>query len=120
MAVLVAPPAVAALSWVRLGGHWHDPTTLILLNVTIFQLLLLAVQANTLRRLPFALSAWAYTFPLAAATSALLSAGTAGQGVGYTLAGAGLLAVTTLIVAGLAARTLLAVHRGEICRPERA
>lgn len=33
LAVLVAPPAVAALSWVRLGGRWTDPVAQILLDV---------------------------------------------------------------------------------------
>jgi tellurite resistance protein len=119
LAVLVAPPAVATLAWIRLGGRWGDPAAMILLSVTIFQLLLLAVQAGSLRRVPFALSSWAYTFPLAAATSALLAAGHAGVGAGYTWLGTLALAVTTSIVLGLSARTLLAVRRGEICRPER-
>jgi tellurite resistance protein len=118
LAVFVAPPAVAGLAWVRLGGHWSDPAGQLLLNVTVFQLLLLAVQARTLLRVPFAISAWAYTFPLAAAASALMAAGGSGLGDVYVWLGTLVLAVLTVLVAVLATRTALAVARGEICRPE--
>jgi tellurite resistance protein len=118
LAVFVAPPAVAGLAWVRLGGNWSDPAAQILLNVTIFQVMLLAVQARALLRVPFAISAWAYTFPLAAAASALMAAGHAGLGDAYLWLGALILATLTILVAVLATRTWLAVARGEICRPE--
>jgi tellurite resistance protein len=116
LAVFVAPPAVAALTWVRLGGQWTDPPAQILLNVVIFQLLLLAVQARALARVPFSIAAWAYTFPLAA--SALMAAGHAGLGDGYRWIGVAVLAVLTALVAVLTARTALAIARHEICRPE--
>jgi tellurite resistance protein len=120
VAVLVAPPAVAALSWTRLGGAWTDPTAQVLLNVTLFQLLLLATQAPALARLPFALSGWALTFPLAAAASALLAAGDAGLGEAFRWTGVAVLAVVSVVVAGLSVRTLVAVRRNEICRPDPA
>jgi tellurite resistance protein len=78
----------------------------------------LAVQTGALRRVPFALSSWAYSFPLAAAASALLVAGHNGAGNGYTRLGAAALTVVSVLVAGLAGRTALAVRRGEICRPD--
>lgn len=118
LAVFVAPPAVAGSAWVRLGGHWSDPPAQILLNITVFQLLLLALQAPALRRVPFAISAWASTFPVAAAASALLAAGQSGLGNGYRVLGWTALAVLTVLVTLLAFRTLAAVRRGEICRPE--
>ncbi|WP_088287885.1 SLAC1 anion channel family protein [Kineosporia sp. A_224] len=120
LAVLVAPPALAALAWVRLGGTFGDAPSQILLDVTLFQLLLLATQAPALVRLPFAISGWAYTFPLAAAASAFFGAGAAGLGAGFTWLGATVLAVLSLVVAGLGARTLLAVRRGELCLPDPA
>ena len=90
----------------------------ILLNVTIFQLILLAVQVRSLRRVPFAISAWAYSFPLAAATTALLAAGHAGIGNGYTWLGVATLTALSLTVAALLVRSVVAVRRAEICRPE--
>ncbi|PFG19187.1 SLAC1 anion channel family protein [Serinibacter salmoneus] len=117
LAILVAPPAVAALAWNRLEGTWTDPLSLILLGVMTMQLLLLAVQADTLRRMPFAISVWAYTFPLAAAASAYL-ASTVHGGVDYRWVGAALLAVTTAVVIGVGVRTGIGVRRGEICVKE--
>lgn len=117
VAILVAPPAVAALAWIRLGGSWDDPTAKILLGVTLFQLLLLATQADRLRRLPFALSVWAYSFPLAAAATAALGAYGAGRGEAYAWIGGAVLAVATLVIGVIAVRTVLAVSRREICRP---
>jgi tellurite resistance protein len=118
LAVMVAPPAVAALAWVRLGGRWNDPVAVILLDIALFQVLLLASQAPALARVPFALTAWAYSFPLAAVATAALAAGHAGLGIAYSALGAVLLTVLSVLVAGLGARTVLAVRRGEICRPE--
>ena len=118
LAILVAPPAVAALAWVRLGGTWQDPLAMMLLGVVIFQLALLAAQANALRKVPFAVSAWAYTFPLGAAASALLAAYESGATAFAAWAGAITLAAASLLVLGLGWRTGAAVARGELLRAE--
>lgn len=118
LAILVAPPAVAALSWVRLGGAWSDPLAMMLLGVVIFQLALLAAQANALRRVPFAVSAWAYTFPLAAAASALLAAYQAGATAFAAWVGGLALAAASALVLGLGWRTGVALARGELVKPE--
>jgi tellurite resistance protein len=73
LAILVAPPAVAFLSYLRLGGHATEPMARILLGVAVFQTLLLAVQVPSMRRIGFYLSWWALSFPLAAVTIALLA-----------------------------------------------
>jgi tellurite resistance protein len=80
-------------------------------------LILLAVQANSLRTVPYAISAWAYSFPLAAAATALLAAGHAGSREGYTWLGVATLMVASLTVAVLLVWSVVAVRRGEICRP---
>ncbi|MDY7089599.1 MAG: SLAC1 anion channel family protein [Actinomycetota bacterium] len=117
LAILVAPPAVAQLAWLRLGGTVTDPAARILLHLATFQALLLLVQAGALRRLPFALSAWAYTFPLAALASAFAGASRPGA-AGYGTAAVLTLAVAGLLVAALSVRTVVAIHRGELCRRE--
>jgi len=120
LAILIAPPAVAFLAWLRLGGAVTDPVGRILLHVATFQALLLLVQARALRRAPFALSAWAYTFPLAALTVAFLAAARDESTSVYRPMAAITLAAVTFVVAVLAGRTLQAVWRHEICRPEQA
>ncbi|WP_062287929.1 SLAC1 anion channel family protein [Demequina phytophila] len=118
LAILVAPPAVAASAWVRLGGSWEDPLAMMLLGVVVFQLALLASQAAALRKVPFAVSAWAYTFPLAAAASALLAAYEAGATAFAAWVGAVALVVATALVIGLGWRTCVAVARGELLAAE--
>jgi tellurite resistance protein len=117
LAILIAPPAVAYLAWLHLGGAVTDPAARILLHLATFQALLLATQAGALRKLPFTLSAWAYTFPLAALTSALLTAARP-SAAGYRIAAVLTLTVLSLLVTALTVRTLVAARRRQLCRPE--
>ena len=70
------------------------------------------------RKVPFAVSAWAYTFPLGAAASALLAAYESGATAFAAWAGAITLAAASLLVLGLGWRTGAAVARGELLRAE--
>lgn len=118
LVILVAPPAVAYLSWLLLNGGEVDATARMLLNVGYFFAALVALQVPALARLPFALSFWALSFPLAALTTAsfrhaALSGSGFHQGLGMVLLG--LLVVT---IAGLILRTIRAALAHEICQPE--
>lgn len=117
LAILIAPPAVGALSWVKLGGSFDDPLVKILIGAAVFQLFLLVVQAPALRQMPFAISAWAYSFPLASLTAVLIGS-TVGGGLQYGWFAAVVLTLTSVVVAALAVRTVVAIARREICRPE--
>ncbi|MFW7414340.1 SLAC1 anion channel family protein [Demequina sp. SO4-18] len=118
LAIMVAPPAVAAIAWVRLGGEWSDPLGRILLAVTLFNMITLAVHAGALRAAPFALPAWAYTFPLAAAAVAFISAFHEGSGDFYAWAGGVTLALASAFVLALAVRTAHGFRTGELLQPE--
>ncbi|MBA1148540.1 C4-dicarboxylate ABC transporter [Ectothiorhodospiraceae bacterium WFHF3C12] len=115
--ILIAPPAVGFVSYVRLTGD-VDAFAQILFNVALFLTLLLVTQINRFIRLRFFLSWWAYSFPLAAMTVATL--------LMYELTGVAwmrplgmlLLVLVTAVVAGLLARTALAIARREICVEE--
>ncbi|THH38465.1 C4-dicarboxylate ABC transporter [Aliishimia ponticola] len=118
LVILIAPPAVAFLSWTQLNGGQIDPAAHILINAGYFFAALVALQVPGLLRLPFALSFWALSFPLAALTIAsfrfgVLAASGAHNGLGY-----GLLALTILTIAALVLHTLRAARRGAICVPE--
>jgi len=117
LVILIAPPAVAFVAWVRLTGE-VGPFGLILLNAAYFFTLLVAVQLPRIIRLPFALSFWALSFPFAAVTIAsFVYAGAAGSAAHQAI-GLALLAVLAAIIAGLVLRTLRAIGAGEICKPE--
>ena len=79
---------------------------------------IVVVQAPGFARIPFALSFWALSFPVAALTLATLRyAALAGSTLHEGL-GLGLLVVLLALVAGLVVRTLKAVAANEICLPE--
>lgn len=106
LTILVAPPALAALDWQRLGGSPSDAVSRVLLGVAVFHGAVLASQFRLLRRAPFAVTSWAYTFPLAALACALFAAGARSAPV-YRLLGDGVLILDTLILVGLTLHTVL-------------
>lgn len=117
LVILIAPPAVAFVAWLRLE-HEVDAVARILLNSAYLFLGVVLTQIGKLGRLPFALSWWALSFPVAAvAVASLLFADRVGS-VAHLWLGLGLWGLLLVIAAGLAARTLVAVARGEICKPE--
>ncbi|MGM0584597.1 MAG: SLAC1 anion channel family protein [Pseudomonadota bacterium] len=117
LVILIAPPAVAFLAWLQLAGR-IDPFARILLNTAYVFAAIVALQAPRLARLPFALSFWALSFPVAALTLASLRYGALAASPVHEGIGLALLGVLILTVAGLALRTVQAILRGEICRPE--
>lgn len=115
--ILIAPPAVGFLAWVRLTGD-IDPAARILYHFALFMTLFLATQAPRLARLRFAMSWWAYSFPLAAVTTATWTMAERVGGPAFETLAAALSLALVVAVCALAWRTGLAVARGEVCQPE--
>ena len=118
LVILVAPPAVGFLAWVQLQGGQVDAMARILLNVGYFFAALVAIQVPALLKLPFALSFWALSFPLAAITTAsfrfaALTGSGFHLGLGYVL-----LALLVVTIAALILRTARAAAAHQICVPE--
>ena len=112
--ILVAPFAVGFSAYVATMGQ-IDAFAQALYMVMLF---LLAVLLGLLRHLPqccpFRVSWWGVSFPLAAsAAAALRYAGFAQSPVTDGIA-LGLLALASLVIAGLLARTLAGIARGEL------
>jgi len=114
LAILMAPPAVAFLAWLQLGGNLGE-VGLVLYFIALLNFLLLLPQVPGFLKLPFYPSWWAYTFPLAAFTVATFrfaeTSGAIGNPVLITLAG-----LATLVISVVAGRTVLAVIRGELAQ----
>lgn len=115
--ILIAPPAVGAVAYVKLTGSF-DSFARVLYYLAVFFAVFLLAHVGMFARIRFYLSWWAYTFPLAALTLATFLVGketaTAFYGAAATVLWAGL----SVLVAGLLARTLVAVGRHEICVPD--
>lgn len=115
--ILVAPPAVGFLSYVRLTGDF-DATARVLFYFALFMTIFLATQMPRLLRARFFLSWWAYSFPLAAMTVASWVMAEHIATPAFWAIAVALLVLVTLAVAGLFLRTVLAIVRHEICQPE--
>ena len=115
--ILIAPPAVGFLSYVKLAGGL-DNFAHVLYYSGLFLTLLLLTQTPRFSRLQFFLSWWAYSFPLAAITIATLLMYRLEKQVGFAVIGWVLLSLLTLVVTYLLYRTLKAVAGHKICQPE--
>jgi tellurite resistance protein len=90
----------------------------VLYYTALFFALLLGCNALRFVRGGFFISAWAYSFPLAAVTIAsFVMAQRSGNGFFLALAGL-FLTVVTLVVSLLVVKTLAAAWRNAICVPE--
>lgn len=77
LCIFLAPPAVGFLSWMLLTGQHADGRSIdwmghALFGVALFFAIFLASQVPRFMRLPFYLSWWAFSFPVAAFTAACL------------------------------------------------
>ena len=117
LVILIAPPAVAFVAWVRLTGD-VDAFARILLNIGYVFTLIVLTQAPRFFRLPFALSWWALTFPVAAlSVASFVFAHETGSSI-HRLTGFALTIVLAFAVATLLVRTAQAIRAKQICRPE--
>lgn len=112
--IFIAPPAVGFISWYNLTGE-IDAFAKVLYFVGLFFTLLLLAQFSYFSRLKFFLSWWAYSFPIAAITIASLIMFKETGAAFYSGLATLLLALLSVLIALLLARTGLAVWRHEIC-----
>ncbi|WP_163138782.1 SLAC1 anion channel family protein, partial [Arhodomonas sp. KWT] len=102
--ILVAPPAVGFVAYVQLTGG-VDAFARVLFHTGLFLLLLLLTQWRRFTRLRFAISWWAYSFPLAAMTVAAFGLHASDSRSWVLVLACALLALVTAVVAGLIVRT---------------
>ena len=113
LCILIAPPAVGFLAYVKLTGS-IDAFAHIIYYVALTFTIIVAMQIGAFRRIPFALSWWAYSFPLTAITIASIVMAEHGNIAVLETLALTLYVVAAFVIAGLAARTLVGVVRGEI------
>lgn len=112
--ILIAPPAVGFLAYLRLTDHLDAYARMLYFSGLFFTLLLM-VQFKRFVRLNFSLSWWAYSFPLAAITLATMAMHER-TGAGFYLAlSATLLGLLSSMLTLLMLRTLIAISRKKIC-----
>ncbi len=117
MFILIAPPAVGFVAYIKLAGDL-DSFARILYYIGLFFTLFLAVQVPRFAKLPFFLSWWAYSFPLAAITVATFVMHEKTGAAGFEILAFVLLAVLTAVILMLLVKTSKAIVGKEICVPE--
>jgi tellurite resistance protein len=114
LGILVAPPAVAALAWLDGHGDHIDAMTTFLGG---FSLLMVLAQLRLLplyRRLPFMPSTWSFAFAWSAVASVGMHWLNDTRPGGYLAEEYILLAANSVLVAAIAARTVVALYRRQL------
>jgi tellurite resistance protein len=115
--ILLAPPSVGFIAYSGLAGG-VDAFARVLYYAALFLMLLLASNAGRFLRVPFFVSAWAYSFPLAAMTIASFVMYARSGLAFFSALAVALLAVLSAILAWLVVMTVRAVRSRTICVPE--
>lgn len=115
--ILIAPPAVGFLAYMRLTDEL-DSLARILYFHALFTGLMIFAFADRFVRLPFYLSWWAYTFPLAALSLASFRYYEATGGHVFHGIGVAVLALLALIATWNAWKTLEGFRTRSFCVPE--
>lgn len=115
--ILIAPPAAGFVAYLNIAGEL-DNFARFLYYSALFLTLLMFTQSPRFLRLPFALSWWAYSFPLAAMTVAtLLMYEESGGAKVFLVLGYALHLIVTLVIVLLLYKTFIAASQGRICIP---
>lgn len=112
--ILIAPPAVAFISLVKLNNGINDFSKS-LYYFSLFLLILLISQIKVFYKIKYYLSWWAYSFPLAAINIASLLVFHQTNLEFFRYLSLGLFFSLFILLSILISKTLAAVIRGEIC-----
>ncbi|MBF0323677.1 MAG: SLAC1 anion channel family protein [Alphaproteobacteria bacterium] len=115
--ILLPPLAVGYLAYVGLVGT-VDPFAQVLVNGALFVTLVLLAKTRRFVSLPFALSWWAFTFPLDAVAMAAIQHGRFAPDGMWPTVGLAMLALASLVVGIVTVRTLAAIAKGTLFVPE--
>ncbi len=115
--ILIAPPAVGFIAYIKVGGTF-DMFAHFLLNIALFFTFLLFFMFKNFTKLKFFISWWAFTFPLAAITIASMLAYHLSGFLTYKIFSVFFLAVTTVVVSIVAVRTVEHMIKKEVCVQE--
>jgi len=115
--ILLAPPAVGFISYMRIAISW-DNFSVFLLLMTYFFIALLAVMYKSFTQLKYFMSWWAFTFPLAASVIASAVAYQVTHYVFFKFIAWALLLSAITAISIVAWFTAVNMRKGEICVKE--
>lgn len=115
--ILLPPPSIGYISYVGLTGN-VDTFAQILVNGALFLTLVLLAKSKRFVGLPFAVSWWAFTFPLDAVALAAIEHAHRFPGGMWPVVGTVLLALASVVVVLVSVRTVAAIAAGSLFHPE--
>ncbi len=115
--ILLAPPAVGFISYMRITASW-DNFAVFLLLMTYFFIALLAVMYKSFTKLKYFMSWWAFTFPLAASTIASAVAYQVTKQPVFKVMAWSLLVAVMSAIAIVGWFTAASIRKGEVCVKE--
>ncbi len=116
--ILIAPPAIGFLSYMKLNHDIVDGFGRILYHTAAFLVLLLMTQFSRFFRIQFFMSWWAYSFPLAAFTIASQVMFVRTGAPGFATISYLMLGIVSLVVALLLFKTAKAMISGNVFKPD--
>jgi tellurite resistance protein len=116
--ILIAPPAVGFISWVKLHGGAIDDVARVLYYFALFTTLLMIAQVKYFSQVQFALPWWAYSFPMAAITIATMVMQEKVGGVFFDIAAPLFYLGLVVLLVTLVFKTTQAMLQGRICVAE--
>ncbi len=116
--ILIAPPAVGFISWLKLHGGNIDDVARILYYFALFTTLLMVAQIKYFAKVQFALPWWAYSFPVAAITIATMIMQEKVGGLFLQTLSVFLYSILVLLLTTLVIKTIQAMLGGKVCVPE--
>lgn len=115
--ILLAPPAVGFISYIRITTSW-DLFSIFLLFISYSIAILLLFLYKSFKQLKFFLSWWAFTFPLTALTIASVVAYQVAAESIYKVLAWIFLMISIVVISIVAYQTVIHVLKGEICVQE--
>lgn len=117
MFILIAPPAVGFIAYIKLGFE-YDLIARMLYDLGLFFTILVFFMYRSFLKLKFFISWWAFTFPLAAITIATLLSYKITGSMFYEFLSYFLILFSSFVVGLVALRTIQHMIKKEVCVPE--
>jgi len=114
--IFIVPPSLCFLSYLDITGGELDFFSRTMFYFTMFLTLVLCFSSRDVRKWPFTVAWWAFTFPFVTMSSAALSYFEAAPGAVSQAVAVVTLVLTTLIVAVVTFRTLKALLSGNLLK----
>ena len=118
LTILIAPPVIAMIALIVLWGWQLTELSKILYYFALFLFLLLITNISTLKRIPFYMSWWALSFPLAVFTSGTFIMFEKTWQIFFQIFGLSLYILLVFVMIFLIYKTIHAMQGKEICIDE--